>query len=292
VPKYPERSATVDATKIRNILNASLFYKESEFQSGFLETQEKIVRFARTYIERLKQQDVSRLKLADILGITDISLSTATGLVLDYKKEMQMIHGSNAEQYTNATSVILESRSIDNLARIINIINRIPEIKMDILGRGSFEPEQVAKIVIGWVNGKPLKDIAKDVQYENESFYDSFSKCQKYINSNIASYVPWGVSIYQHLTGDDKSEEAKNLPSYVYYGVNDKESVVLSKIGIPRFLIAPVKKLHKKQYENISITIDNIEEIKGLLNNYQASDFSDIYKDGEVIASILKDMTK
>jgi len=54
--------------------------------------------------------------------------------------------------------------------------------------------------------------------------------------------LPWGLNIYQTLTQDAENETAKMLPSFVYYGVNNKEAVILASLGVPRFIIPNVRK--------------------------------------------------
>jgi hypothetical protein len=77
------------------------------------------------------------------------------------------------------------------------------------------------------------------------------------------------------LTNDTDGEHSQNLPSYIYYGVNNVESVILSKVGVPRFAIDKVKEKLKKQYPDTDISIKNIDKIKQHIKNliYENKDF-------------------
>jgi replicative superfamily II helicase len=283
---YKYNLGNMDTTKIRNILDASLVFKESTYKEGFLEAQEKFSNFARSYIDNIKDKDTDRLKLADILGITNISLEVVTGLMLQHRKEMLEEYSEDFLEYVNATKIVLDSKSEEKLTPIISIINSIPEIKLALQGQGSFQPEQVAKLIISWVNGKHIKEIAHEVKYDNEDYDTVLDMCYKYINSNMTSYVPWGMSIYQQIT-NDKEHGAENLPSYIYYGVNNVESLIFSKIGIPRTLVKDMVNIYKAKHPEIPITIENIHEIKTSILNYSDGDFNILDKEASIIKNIV-----
>ena len=283
---YKYNLDNIDTTKIRNILDASLVFKEATYKEGFFEAQEKFSNFARSYIDNIKDKDTSRLKLADILGITNISLDVVTGLMLQHRKDMIENHTENSIDYINATKIVLDSQSKERLTPIINIINSIPEIKLALQGQGNFQPEQVAKLIISWVNGKHITEIAQEVKYDNEDYETVLDMCYKYINSTITSYVPWGISIYQQITNDNE-DEAENLPSYIYYGVNNVESLIFSKIGIPRILVDDMINIYKSKYPEKLISIENINEIKANILNYTDDEFNILNKEASIIKSIV-----
>jgi hypothetical protein len=228
------------------------------------------------------------LTIADTLGITNISLETISGLTLNHIKNIKEIYGvDRVSEYTNATKIILDSQSNDKLAPIVEIISRIPEIKLSLTGHGSFQAEQVAKLIISWVNGKKINDIANEIRYENESYEKILNMCYQYVNSTMTSFVPWGMSIYQQIT-NDKENEAENLPSYIYYGVNDFESLIFAKIGIPRSLVNNIKETYKKKYPTDLISIENIEIMRNKILNYSDTDFKLLNKNPHIIKSIIK----
>jgi hypothetical protein len=103
----------------------------------------------------------------------------------------------------------------------------------------------------------------------------------------MTSFVPWGMSIYQQIT-NDKENEAENLPSYIYYGVNDFESLIFAKIGIPRSLVNNIKETYKKKYPTDLISIENIEIMRNKILNYSDTDFKLLNKNPHIIKSIIK----
>lgn len=265
---------TLDTTKLATILNSSLFYRELKFEEGFLESQQKIRSFANKYLSKLKTQNRGRLKQADLFGISNISLNKISGELKAYELSLRDIYGDERiDQFLKISDIVTVQKDAEKLADIVNIINRIPEMKLELLGHGKFDPESISKIIIGWVNGKNVKSIAKDISYSDSSYKNILRDCQQYVNGKLRTFVPWGVSIIQNLVGDNEGEVANNLPSYIYYGVNDTESVVLSKAGIPRFAVKELKKEIKETYPHLEIKPDQINEIKDRIKNLDDSKY-------------------
>lgn len=187
------------------------------------------------------------------------------------RKEIINEHGAEAlNEYINATNIILNTQNSDNLSKIVDIIARLPEMKIFMIEKGKLDSESLAKIIIGWVNGKNVRDIANDIKRVGQPIDDLIGLCNKFINGNMRNFVPWGLSIFQKLTNDNEN----NLPSYVYYGVNNKEDVILSKIGIPRFALKNVKLLLNKKYPEERISIDNMENLKNKILSFDKQDYN------------------
>ena len=274
----------IDSAKIRNILNNSFVYKELSFQEGFIESQEKIRKFSEKYIDSLRDKRQESLKLADVFGISNISLGSMQVKIKELREEIINEHGTEAlNEYINATNIILNTQNSDNLSKIVDIIARLPEMKIFMIGEGKLDSESLAKIIIGWVNGKNVRDIANDIKRGGQHVNDLIGLCNKFINGNMRNFVPWGLSIFQILTNDNE----KNLPSYVYYGVNNKEDVILSKIGIPRFALQNVKTILSKKYPTERISIDNMENLKSKIISFDKQDYDIVKVDQSVYKEIV-----
>ena len=219
----------VNRQSVINILANSLYFKQNEFSEGFLETQEKVLDFSNQYIDLIRNKDKRQLRLADTLGITDISLSTIIGITQDNRPIL---------------SDCINQNDRDGLATIIDAIYKIPELKIS-LGRqeGLFNAELIAGILLDWINGKTISEIAKKSGIE-------LNECSEYIFSRLKNYIPWGMAIYQKISNDNN----ELLPSYAFYGVKDEKSVKLSYIGVPRFALNRVKQLIKDEnlYKDLS----------------------------------------
>ena len=201
---------------IANILGNSLYFKQNEFEEGFLETQEKVVNFSNQYITSIKDKSANQLKLADTLGITDVSLSTIIGIIKN-------------QDNLPLLSECIGKNNKNGLAIIIDAINSIPELKISLRQEGFFKPELIAGILLDWINGKSIANISVNNQL-------STNECAGYIFSKLKNYIPWGMAIYQKISSDDNDL----LPSYAFYGVKNKQHVKLAYLGVPRFALDKV----------------------------------------------------
>lgn len=155
------------------------------------------------------------------------------------------------------------------------------------LGQGNLDPESIAKLLLGWVNGDKVKDIAKNIKRAGQSGEEVLSLCNRYLNSQMKSYMPWGMNIYQAVSYDLQTENAQMLPSYIYYGVSSKEAVVVSKLGVPRFAVNNVLKVLKEKYSDVPIGVEHIEKLKGIVSGIDATDYHVENVSGKVIKEII-----
>lgn len=277
----------VDTAKLRNILNTSLAFREMEFKSGFLESQEKIRRFSQNYIQHMTTTPKNVLQSADAHCLSDISFSFFVARVKELIDNLKSQHGENySNKMVKASEIIIQSKSIEELSPIIEVISGIPEMKLYILGQGQLIPEQIAKIVIHWVNGSSIRDISEKARFPNEPPNAFLEKCIQYINSRLTTFLPWGMSVYQQLTNDQDTKAATNLPSYIYYGVNSADLVILSRLGLPRFAIRRVKQLLNRKHPDLPLTVSNMNEVKKEIQSLDSNDYN-FSVDGKLVKDII-----
>jgi len=255
--------------ELSQILNSSLIYKQLGKKEGFIESQQKIRNFSKKYIEQIKDKNFGELKLADLSGISDISLSFLSGKIREYKKELKA-ENKNVSEYIDIHSIITHDKKYKKLSKLIEIIASIPEMKMEIgHTKGKFNAERVAIMIIEWVQGNSINEISHKLQSElrdNRKFEEIIDESNHYINGAMKNFIPWGVKIYQALT-EKENEKHENLPSYIYYGVNDNESVILSKLNIPRFMIDNYKKKIYSKFGKDSICVSNMTLLKEFIQS-------------------------
>lgn len=129
------------------------------------------------------------------------------------------------------------------------------------------------KIVISWVEGKPIRYIADEAKYEDVDPENFFEKCIQYINSRFTTFLPWGMSIYQKLTKDEGTEAANNLPSYIYYGVNANDLVILSRLGLPRFAVRQVKNILNQKHPGLPLVVDTMDDVREKIRAINPDDY-------------------
>lgn len=272
-----------DIAKIRSILTDSYLYHSLSKQEGFINAQNKLNMFVAQYIRHVNGNKKDDMVKADELGISDISYTKVKSIIGAFINRLRECGDSEYK----ASEVILQTKNVERLTEIINIIARIPEIKIEMLGQGNLDPESIAKLLLGWVNGDKVKDIAKNIKRAGQSDDEVLSLCNRYLNSQMKSYMPWGMNIYQAVSYDLQTENAQMLPSYIYYGVSSKEAVVVSKLGVPRFAVNNVLKVLKEKYSDVPIGVEHIEKLKGIVSGIDATDYHVENVSGKVIKEII-----
>ena len=272
-----------DVAKIRGILTDSYLYHSLTKQEGFVNAQNKLNAFVAQYIRHVNDNKKDDMVKADELGISDISYTKIKSIIGAFINQLRYDHDNEYK----ASEIILNTKNIERLTQIVRIIAKIPEIRIDMLGQGKFDSESIAHLLIGWVNGDKIIDIAKSIKRTGQSDEEVISLCNQYINSKMKSYMPWGINIYQTVSYDLQTDSAQMLPSYIYYGVSSKEAVIVSKIGVPRFAVNNVLEVMKRKYPQLSISIENIEQLKDIVSRIDAEDYKVENISGKVIKQVV-----
>ena len=140
---------------------------------------------------------------------------------------------------------------------------------------------------MGWVNGDKVRDIAKEIKRPGQNDEDAISLCNRYLNSQMKSYMPWGINIYQAVSFDLQTENAQMLPSYIYYGVSSKEAVIVSKLGVPRFAVDNVLRVLKEKNPELPISIENMDRLRAAINKIESADYEIENVSNKVIKEIV-----
>ena len=277
-----------DIAKIRGILTDSYLYHSLNRQEGFINAQTKLNTFVAQYIRHINANKKEDMAKADELGISDISYTKVKSIIGAF---INSLKASGDNEY-KVSEIILQTKNVERLTKIIDIIARIPEIKIEMLGRGNLDAESIAKLLMGWVNGDNVRDIAKKIKRAGQSDEEVISLCHRYLNSQMKSYMPWGMNIYQTVSYDLKTENAKMLPSYIYYGVSSKEAVIVSKLGVPRFAVRNVLNVLKEKYAEVPITVEHLGRLRGIVTGIDAIDYHVENVSGQVIKEIVDKRVK
>lgn len=277
-----------DIAKIRSILTDSYLYHSLSKQEGFINAQTKLNTFVTQYIRHVNDSKKADMVKADELGISDISYTKVKSIIGAFINQLR----ENGDNEYKASEIILQTKNVERLTEIINIIARIPEIKIEMLGQGNLDSESIAKLLLGWVNGDKVKDIAKKIKRVGQGDEEVISLCNRYLNSQMKSYMPWGMNIYQAVSYDMETENAQMLPSYIYYGVSSKEAAIVSKLGVPRFAVENVLKVLKEKHAEVPISVEHIKRLKGIVSEIDENDYQVETVSGKVIKEIINKRIK
>lgn len=125
-----------------------------------------------------------------------------------------------------------------NLAEKIDVIAALRETGLGTDSKQApFNSEIVAKVLISWVHGDKINGISSiHPSFRNDDITTQITDFVNYINS-ARFKASWGLSALEGIVkGVENDVKDSYVPSYVYYGVNDKKALALRMIGIPRSL--------------------------------------------------------
>lgn len=195
-------------------------------QADFIDLCKKIYQT----IEAKYSSQTGLLSFADKTGFSVPSVLK----IMREKSQNILISDSDSWKPEN----LFDRRDSSNLTEKIRVVAALPETGLGTDSKVSeFNPEIVAKVLIAWVHGDKLNSIS--------SIHPSFQDND--ITSQITSFVnymnrarfkaSWGLSALEGIVkGVDTEVKDSYVPSYVYYGVDDKKALALRMVGIPRSL--------------------------------------------------------
>ena len=145
----------------------------------------------------------------------------------------------------------------NNLAQKIKVIAALKETQ---LGTDSiqapFNPEIAAKLVINWVKGEKLNTIsAIHPNYRKlEDITIRVSEFVSYMNS-MRFKASWGLSALEGIVrGNEDEMKDSYVPSFVYYGVDNKKALAMRMLGIPRALSGCLSQIIEGDMSNYSFS--------------------------------------
>lgn len=177
------------------------------------------------------QQPGQPLKLVDSTGFSLQSIRTVLGAA----------HREGIDRDSwNAESLFGHNNR--DLQGMMGVLLKVPELRENleaVTGGKSPDGNKLALIIKDWVNGATVPDIAnRYFMGEHQNLTKAMTDCGKNLFGRLTQTTAWGLGALLSITGSDLPEEQlrtlKNLPSRVYYGVNDDAAVALRLLGVPR----------------------------------------------------------
>ena len=254
--------------EIEDLLRGSLvYYQLRESDNNYL--AEKLIRLTGNYIKKIGV-DIKRRKLMEVIDKTGLS-----------SVSMHILLSELTNRNLNIDTNNLFNESDKTLSELIEIVNRIPEIDLGIFKRNEFSPEFIAQITKEWVEGKSMREIANNNLIDIEDADKKLKICGDYIYGRLINNLPWGISAIQRINSILKKEEAADtlVPSYIYFGVNNKEAVALSMLGVPRYAANSIGKYWRES--GLDININNLDEVKNWLSNVDEKKWIKCFDDEE-----------
>lgn len=182
-----------------------------------------------------KYQNKGVLSLADKTGFSVPS-------VLQVMKDASMLPSiNNLDNWTKEQ--VFNTQNPNNLAEKIQVIASLRETNLGVDdATAPFNSELYAKIIINWVKGEKLVNIANLHPYfsmQTNNPIESEKRITEFVRKmkEISFKTSWGLSALEGIVRGNETEiKDSYLPSLVYYGVDNEKSLALRMIGVPRIL--------------------------------------------------------
>jgi len=205
--------------EVEQVLRGTLGFEKLRTQNSAIAN--KLLGGIQAYTDYLKRPN-QPLKLVDSTGFSLQSINT----VLENKGNIDSSSWDSDSLFTNRSSTLED---------MMGVLLRVPELRNNLeaaTGGNSSDGNKLALIIKDWVNGKSVADIA-DLYFEK-----NMTKCGQNLFGRLTLTASWGLGALLSITARDLPEERykqlSNLPSRVFYGVNDDSAIVLRLLGIPR----------------------------------------------------------
>ncbi|MXW40441.1 MAG: DEAD/DEAH box helicase [Synechococcus sp. SB0668_bin_15] len=224
------------AAEVEQVLRGTLGFQE--LRKSHKELANALVDGVYRYAEKIKGKP---LKLVDATGFSWESVSN-TLRRLGEERIMGEVWSPD----------LFTSRWPD-LQRMVGVLLEVPELRQqlkDFAEGGRKSGDVLARIVSDWVQGRPLPEMAKEYFKKNQDSdsVNAMTQCCRDVFGRITQTASWGLAALQSLTMKDTLESmpadeqrtVRNLPAWVYYGVNSDEAVALRLLGVPRTAAAPL----------------------------------------------------
>lgn len=237
------------ANEIEQVLRGTFGFEKLRKQNPALARHllEGIYNYAR-YLQEPGQP----LKLVDSTGF---SLQSIKDVLVAANRENVQDSLQNLESLFNP-----DNRDLQGM---MGILLRVPELREnleDVTGGNSPDGDKLALIIKDWVNGVSVPEIARRYfMNDNKDMTNAMTKCGRNLFGRLNQTAAWGLGALLSITGSDMNEEQfhslRNLPSYVYYGVNEDDAITLRLLGIPR---AAAPQLAKYMGQNLRQPLTNV----------------------------------
>ena len=141
----------------------------------------------------------------------------------------------------------LFSKRSTTLGDAIGVLLRVPELREQLVERldpAEFEGDFLSRVVKDWVGGMPLGGLAENyfataAGGDRRNHTEALTRCCQRLFGSILPTVSWGLAALQALAMAGRTDEvlashSRDIPSYVYYGVDTREAVAFRLFGVPR----------------------------------------------------------
>ena len=186
-------------------------------------------------------------RYASSITLADAKMSDATGFSSVSVRQMIGRLSSSGISPNDWNKNQLFSEQNQSMQKLVGIMLNTYEIKKSIeelnTGGQPFTTSSIARLIIDWVNGRDIANIAARFYPEEESNI-AIQKATKALYKVVANSATWGLAALQKmptsgvdwdsLSDIEKKRKSLAFRLILYYGVNTDEGVLMRKNNVPR----------------------------------------------------------
>ncbi len=234
----------------------------------------------RRYVDTLSLVDA---KMADETGFSSVSVRQMIGK-LAYSNinpqdwQRNQLFSENNHTMQNLVGIMLNTYEIKKSIQELNE------------GGRPLDRASISRLIIDWVNGSNLADIASRF-YPGIEATVAIQKTTKALYKIVANSAAWGLAALQKMPtsgvdwenmSDIEKKRMANLPAYLHYGVNTDEGVLMRKNNVPRSIANRLGELYSD-----SVNGEIFSQHSEAVNNWLTQQTSDIWNEVKPIDSPL-----
>jgi len=133
-----------------------------------------------------------------------------------------------------------------SLPSLISVMMHIPELRgsLEEIGSTGLSHKYIAGITAAWVNGEPIREIARQYFGGNEgNITDAITATCKAIYRTLVNSGPWGLSALTKMPTsgldfdklpEDTIRRINALPAMIYHGVKTEAAILMRMNAVPR----------------------------------------------------------
>ena len=218
------------SAELEDLLRSSLVYRQASTAPG---RSDKLIGLCRRYLEQISTQP-GQAALSDQTGFSTPTI----GMILGHRADSEGFTDPAAWQ-PNA----LFGAEQTPLTERMRVLGEVPELGLGWEAVGTFNPERVARIVSGWVNGRTLMQLADEFgdadSTDAETKDKEVAKFASYLYSTVSYKASWGLGALESAylptpEEPDPTDASRYVPSMVYFGVKTPQAVWMRMAGLPR----------------------------------------------------------
>ena len=228
------------AIRVEQVLRGTLGFRELRLSQPAW--ADALVRSVQTYTSQLSGKPIS---LVDSTGFSWESVSAT----------LRRMSASGVGDELLSDELFAERSAA--LSDAIGVLLQVPELREQLiepLDAAEFEGDFLSRVVKDWVRGMTLGELAnhhfaRASDGKLRSHTDSLTYCCQRLFGTILPTVSWGLSALQALAMAGRADQeitssSRDVPSFVYYGVDTREAVAFRLFGVPRAAALALARTH------------------------------------------------